>query len=60
MKNITMEKEKRGSIIMTGFLGMAAAIGVWALVAFSYGLAQVDWNIAEMLREFLVSVGAIG
>ena len=60
MTNKTMTEEKKGSFFITALFGTASAVGLWAIVALAFGLAKVDWQIGEMLRQYLVAVGAIG
>jgi hypothetical protein len=37
--------------------GLAGAFGVWAFIAFLSGLASVDFNVAEMGRQYLIATG---
>ncbi len=60
MTNKTITEEKKGSFFITALFGTASAVGLWAIVALAFGLAKVDWQIGEMLRQYLVAVGAIG
>lgn len=55
-----MTKKGKGSFLVATMFGIAAAVGVWALVAFTFALSRVDWNAAEMLRQYMVAIGAIG
>ena len=46
----------------TAFLALAGAgavFGIWALTAFTALLAQLDWNVAEVLRQYMVATGAL-
>ncbi len=46
----------------TGFLALAGAgavFGIWAITAFTSLLAQLDWNVAEVLRQYMVATGAL-
>ena len=56
-KSVTAEK--KGSFLMAGIMGLGAAIGVWAMMAFIFALAKVDWQLSELFRQYLVSVGVI-
>jgi len=60
MKNTSTTEPKKGSFIIVTMFGLGAAAGVWAIVAFAYGLAQVDWRVSELARQYFVAVGAIG
>ena len=37
------------------FLG--SLISIWSSAAILSGLAQVDWQVSELLRQYLISVG---
>ena len=46
----------------TAFLALAGAgavFGVWAITAFTSLLAQLDWSLAEVLRQYMVATGAL-
>ena len=32
-------------------------ISIWSVAAFLSGLAQVNWQVSELLRQYLVAVG---
>ena len=32
-------------------------ISIWSVAAFLSGLAQVNWQISELLRQYLIAVG---
>jgi hypothetical protein len=50
--------ENRGPRIMLGIMvGIGGAIGLWAMVAVGFGLAQAGWSISELLRHYMVAVG---
>jgi len=38
---------------------MGSIIGIWAFTSVMFALAQVNWQVGEMLRQYLVAVGAI-
>lgn len=46
-------------------LGLAAVlisgltIGVWSCMALIAGLRQADWQVAELLRQYLVATGVV-
>ncbi|MFH1217597.1 MAG: hypothetical protein V1706_13965 [Pseudomonadota bacterium] len=46
------------------FFGMMAAIGgiigIWAFATMMTGLASVNWQASEMIRQFLVATGNLG
>lgn len=39
--------------------GAGAIFGIWALTAFTSLLAQMDWNVGEVLRQYMVATGAL-
>ena len=43
-----------GVLLMFG-----AAIGFWSLTAFTAGLKQADWQLSELLRQYLVATGVV-
>jgi len=51
--------EKQGSFLLAGIVGIGAAIGVWAVMTLIFSLAKVNWQLSELVRQYLVSVGAI-
>ena len=34
-------------------------IGIWSTAAFLSGLSQVNWQLSELLRQYLIAVGLI-
>jgi len=34
-------------------------ISIWSVAAFLSGLAQVNWQVTELLRHYLVSIGLL-
>jgi hypothetical protein len=56
--NLKGVDERRGSKIAIGvMLGIGGAIGVWATVAGAFALASANWQVGEMLRQYMVAVG---
>lgn len=53
-------EEKRGGIFLTVMVGIGAAVGLWSMVAIAFSLAQANWQVSELFRQYLVAVGAIG
>lgn len=52
--------ERKGT--RTAFLavaGVGAVFGIWAITAFTSLLAQMDWSVAEVLRQYMVATGAL-
>jgi hypothetical protein len=53
-------KEKRqGRIHMYAIAAVGAAFGVWALAAFTSLLAQMDWSLTEVFRQYMIATGAL-
>lgn len=44
-----------GSMCVVG-----ALIGTWALTAFTFALHNLNWDITEMIRQYLISTGNLG
>ena len=34
-------------------------VSIWSVAAFLSGLAQVNWQISELLRQYLIAVGLL-
>ncbi len=51
---------RMGKFFWAGMVGLGSAIGLWALGAMAFGLARAGWHPGELLRQYLVAVGAIG
>ena len=60
MTNTPLTEKKEVRPFILAIAGIGAAFGVWALVAFTSLLAQMDWSMTEMLRQYMVATGAIG
>jgi hypothetical protein len=51
----------KGSKVVLGIIGgVGAAIGIWAMTALTFSLSQSGWSLAELARQYMVAVGAIG
>jgi len=60
MTNTPRTEKKEGRPFIIAIAGIGAVFGVWALVAFTSLLAQMDWSLTEVLRQYMVATGAIG
>ena len=40
-------------------LTFGVAIGFWSLIAFTAGLKQADWQLTELLRQYLIATGVV-
>ncbi|MBC8318254.1 MAG: hypothetical protein H8E41_10140 [Desulfobulbaceae bacterium] len=55
------QENTRGSKVLLGVIGgIGAAIGIWAMSALTFSLSQSGWSVAELTRQYMVAVGAIG
>ncbi|MHB8791644.1 MAG: hypothetical protein ACYDBT_17405 [Desulfobulbaceae bacterium] len=53
----TEGRKSRTAFMVLG--GAGAVFGIWAITAFTSLLAQLDWNVAEVLRQYMVATGAL-
>lgn len=53
-------KNRAGKLILWTAGATGGAIGLWAVGAILFSLVQVNWQVSELLRNYLVAVGAIG
>lgn len=49
-----------GKFFWASMVGLGSAVGLWALGTIAFGLARAGWQPGELLRQYLVAVGAIG
>lgn len=45
--------------VFTIVLAFGLAIGCWSLLAFTAGLRQANWQITELLRQYLIATGVV-
>ena len=45
--------------VAKGMLVTAVLIGAWVCAALMFALAKMDWQVGELFRQYLVSVGLI-
>ena len=38
---------------------IGTSAGIWSIAAVLSGLARVDWQVSELLRQYLVAIGVI-
>jgi hypothetical protein len=60
MTNTPLAEKKEGRPFILAITGVGAVLGVWAMTAFVSLMAQMDWSLTEMLRQYMVATGAIG
>ncbi|MFH7319146.1 hypothetical protein ACHHRT_00890 [Desulfurivibrio sp. D14AmB] len=53
-------ENRGGKIFLVMMLGAGGMIGAWAVGMVLFGLSQVNWQVSELLRSYLVATGAIG
>jgi hypothetical protein len=58
MKTTRTESNRSRTVFML-LAGSGAFFGIWAIAAFTALLAQTDWNVAEVLRQYMVATGAL-
>lgn len=56
---VTTPEKKHGRGFIFAIAGIGAAFGLWAVVAFTSLLAQMDWSLTEMLRQYMIATGAM-
>ena len=59
MNNGLGVKTKGEGIVMKSMLFVATLIGCWVVAAMTFALATVDWQVGELFRQYLVSIGLI-
>jgi hypothetical protein len=53
--------KRRGTyFIVTVFTVIGGAIGLWAFTALVAGLHHTNWQVGELLRQYMVAIGMIG
>ena len=45
--------------VVRGMLVGAGLIGAWVCAAVMFALAKMDWQVSELFRQYLVSIGLI-
>lgn len=40
-------------------IGVGGLFGLWALAALTAGLHQVNWQVTELMRQYLIATGLI-
>jgi hypothetical protein len=47
------------ALMLATILLCGAAVGGWSLIALIAGLRQADWQVTELLRQYLVATGIV-
>lgn len=55
----TTKDKRQGKTFIYAIAAVGAAFGVWALAAFTSLLAQTDWSLTEVLRQYMIATGAM-
>jgi len=45
--------------LMKGMVIVASLIGAWVFAGLMFALAKLDWQVGELARQYLVSIGVI-
>lgn len=59
MNTATSSSDRGTATALKIMLGSAVAIGLWVAAAMTFALARADWQVSEVARQYLVSVGLI-
>jgi len=51
------DKLKRKRMAWHASIFCGTIISIWSVAAFLSGLAQVNWQVSELLRQYLIAVG---
>lgn len=54
-----MKTAIRASLFAVLLISGATIIGCWSLIAFLAGLKQADWQLTELLRQYLIATGVV-
>lgn len=57
--NATTTSDKNTALALKIMMSMAGVIGLWVAAAMTFALARVDWQVSELARQYLVSIGLI-
>ena len=52
-------KKQGAHILVTVMAMIGVAIGIWAAVALMAGLHHSNWQVSELLRQYMVATGMI-
>ena len=55
----TTESNNKTKIMRHTSIFFGAVFSLWASAAFLNGLAQVNWSLSELLRQYLITVGVM-
>lgn len=52
-------KPKAGNVILWSIAGMGLIVGGWAATALIAGLKHVDWQVSELIRQYMIATGIV-
>lgn len=52
-------KSRFVTVVLWTVVGMGALVGGWAAMTLVAGLKHVDWQVTELLRQYLVATGIV-
>ena len=53
----TNKNQKSMTVFKFSSIFLGSLITIWSSAAILSGLAQVDWQVSELLRQYLIAVG---
>ncbi|MFH7319144.1 hypothetical protein ACHHRT_00880 [Desulfurivibrio sp. D14AmB] len=56
----TNNTNRSGKLFLAMMVGVGVMVGAWAMGVVLFSLSQVNWQVSELLRSYLVATGAIG
>ncbi|MBU0484355.1 MAG: hypothetical protein KKB30_07560 [Proteobacteria bacterium] len=59
MNNSLAKQNKEAKIALRAMVVAASVIGIWVTTALTFALARADWQVGELFRQYLVSIGLI-
>jgi len=54
---MTKSANKNGRMVWHASIFFGAVFSIWAVAAIMSGLSQVNWQVSELLRQYLIAVG---
>lgn len=50
---------KSRAVVLWTIVGLGVTVGGWALMTLVAGLKHVDWQVSELLRQYLIATGIV-
>ncbi len=57
--NGTATTNRGAELTLKIMVSAGAIIGIWAATAFFFALSRLDWQVGELARQYLVSIGLL-